>query len=116
MIKLHCGATPANHVESALFGHEKGAFTGAHDRHAGKFMEANAARYVRMPDLVGAVDLQAQVKKYIKHAGSRGKAGAKLNVDQDYLIKLEAGEKDKVPFHVLKKLGLRADTRFYLAE
>ncbi|HAL07842.1 MAG TPA: hypothetical protein DCP26_10920, partial [Brevundimonas sp.] len=37
----NCGALPANLVESILFGHEKGAFTGAHEKHAGKFVEAN---------------------------------------------------------------------------
>ncbi|MGZ8305214.1 MAG: sigma-54-dependent transcriptional regulator, partial [Allosphingosinicella sp.] len=35
MVMLNCAATPANHIESALFGHEKGAFTGAFDRHIG---------------------------------------------------------------------------------
>ncbi|MEX0853256.1 MAG: sigma-54 dependent transcriptional regulator [Bauldia sp.] len=40
-ITVNCGAIPANLVESILFGHEKGAFTGAADRHVGKFREAN---------------------------------------------------------------------------
>ncbi len=40
-ITVNCGAIPDNLVESILFGHEKGAFTGAADKHIGKFREAN---------------------------------------------------------------------------
>src|SRR5208283_4156707 len=40
-VTVNCGALPANLVESILFGHEKGAFTGATEKHAGKFVEAN---------------------------------------------------------------------------
>ena len=40
-VAVNCGALPANLIESILFGHEKGAFTGAHDKHLGKFQEAN---------------------------------------------------------------------------
>ncbi len=41
-ITVNCGALPANLVESILFGHEKGAFTGATEKHVGKFLEANS--------------------------------------------------------------------------
>ena len=40
-VAVNCGAIPDNLVESLLFGHEKGAFTGATDRHIGKFVEAS---------------------------------------------------------------------------
>jgi DNA-binding NtrC family response regulator len=40
-ITLNCAAVPAELVESELFGHEKGAFTGAAQRHAGKFEQAD---------------------------------------------------------------------------
>ena len=43
-VAVNCGAIPDNLVESILFGHEKGAFTGATERHTGKFVEAQAAR------------------------------------------------------------------------
>src|SRR5207253_2612465 len=39
-VAVNCGAIPDNLVESILFGHEKGAFTGATERHTGKFVEA----------------------------------------------------------------------------
>jgi len=40
-VAVNCGALPENLVESILFGHEKGAFTGATERHTGKFVEAD---------------------------------------------------------------------------
>ena len=40
-VTVNCGALPENLVESILFGHEKGAFTGATEKHAGKFVEAH---------------------------------------------------------------------------
>ena len=59
-VAVNCGALPENLVESILFGHEKGAFTGAHDRHAGKFQEAQGG--VLFLDEVGELPLDMQVK------------------------------------------------------
>ncbi|PZO77927.1 MAG: sigma-54-dependent Fis family transcriptional regulator [Mesorhizobium amorphae] len=59
-VTVNCGAIPDNLVESILFGHEKGAFTGATERHAGKFAEANGGTLFL--DEVGDLPLDAQVK------------------------------------------------------
>lgn len=59
-ITVNCGALPENLVESILFGHEKGAFTGASDKHAGKFTEANGGTLFL--DEVGELPLETQVK------------------------------------------------------
>ena len=59
-IAVNCGAIPDNLVESILFGHEKGAFTGATERHIGKFVEASGGTLFL--DEVGELPQAAQVK------------------------------------------------------
>jgi DNA-binding NtrC family response regulator len=59
-VAVNCGAIPDNLVESLLFGHEKGAFTGATDRHTGKFVEASGGTLFL--DEVGELPANAQVK------------------------------------------------------
>jgi len=59
-VAVNCGAIPDNLVESILFGHEKGAFTGATERHTGKFVEAHGGTLFL--DEVSELPLSAQVK------------------------------------------------------
>ena len=59
-ISVNCGAIPENLVESILFGHEKGAFTGAVARSAGKFVEADGGTLFL--DEIGELPLDTQVK------------------------------------------------------
>ena len=59
-VAVNCGAIPDNLVESILFGHEKGAFTGATERHTGKFVEASGGTLFL--DEVSELPLPAQVK------------------------------------------------------
>ncbi len=60
LITVNCGALPENLVESLLFGHEKGAFTGASEKHIGKFEEANGGTLFL--DEIGELPLDLQVK------------------------------------------------------
>jgi len=60
MVTINCGAIPANLVESELFGHEKGAFTGAFERKIGKFVTADGGTLFL--DEIGEMPLDAQVK------------------------------------------------------
>jgi len=60
MVKINCAALPANLIESELFGHEKGAFTGASDRRIGKFELANNGTLFL--DEMGEMPLELQVK------------------------------------------------------
>jgi DNA-binding NtrC family response regulator len=59
-ISVHCGAIPETLIESELFGHEKGAFTGAHRRKLGKFEVASGGTIFL--DEIGTISKSAQVK------------------------------------------------------
>ncbi len=57
---VHCAAIPANLLESELFGHEKGAFTGANERRVGRFESADGGTLFL--DEIGEIDATTQVK------------------------------------------------------
>ena len=59
-VAVNCGAIPENLVESILFGHEKGAFTGAVGKSLGKFVEADGGTLFL--DEIGELPLDMQVK------------------------------------------------------
>jgi DNA-binding NtrC family response regulator len=59
-VTVNCGAIPENLIESILFGHEKGSFTGATDKHLGKFQEADGGTLFL--DEIGELRLDMQVK------------------------------------------------------
>ena len=77
-ISVHCGAIPDSLVESELFGHEKGAFTGAIRRKLGKFELAHGGTIFL--DEIGTVSQSVQVKL--------------LNVIQERMIQRVGGEND----------------------
>ena len=59
-ITVNCAALPLSLLESELFGHEKGAFTGANDKRIGKFEQADGGSIFL--DEIGEMPLEAQVK------------------------------------------------------
>ncbi len=59
-VKVHCAALPETLLESELFGHEKGAFTGAIARKRGRFELANTGTIFL--DEIGEINIQTQVK------------------------------------------------------
>jgi DNA-binding NtrC family response regulator len=74
-ITLNCAAVPAELIESELFGHEKGAFTGATSRHLGKFEQAHGGTLFLdeigdMPAIMQAKLLRVLEQKEIERIGS----------------------------------------------
>ena len=91
-VAVNCGAVPANLVESILFGHEKGSFTGATDKHLGKFQEASGGTLFL--DEVGELPLDIQVKLLrALQEGEIDPIGAKRSVKVDVRI-LSATNRD----------------------
>ena len=83
IIKVNSAALPSNLIESELFGHEKGAFTGAFEKRLGRFEQANNGTIFL--DEIGDMPLETQVKllrvlqqKEIERIG--GKAPVKVNI------------------------------------
>ncbi|MHB8522010.1 MAG: sigma-54-dependent transcriptional regulator [Limisphaerales bacterium] len=60
MVTVHCAALAPTLLESELFGHEKGAFTGAHERRVGRFEQAQGGTLFL--DEIGEIDASIQVK------------------------------------------------------
>lgn len=75
-VKVNCGAIPESLIDSALFGHERGAFTGAHNQQLGYFEQAqNGTLFL---DEIGELPMQAQARllhvvqfREIKRVGSK---------------------------------------------
>ncbi|MBU6401944.1 MAG: sigma-54 dependent transcriptional regulator [Verrucomicrobia bacterium] len=60
LVTVHCAGLPLTLLESELFGHEKGAFTGAHERRIGRFEQAQGGSLFL--DEIGEIDPSVQVK------------------------------------------------------
>jgi len=83
LVKINCATLPATLIESELFGHEKGSFTGATDKRTGKFEQANGGTIFL--DEIGEMPVDLQVKllrvlqeKEIEPIGCR--SSIKINV------------------------------------
>ncbi len=84
-VTVNCGAIPENLVESILFGHEKGSFTGANAKHLGKFQEADTGTLFL--DEVGELPLDMQVKLLrVLQEGEVDPIGSKRPVSVDVRI------------------------------
>lgn len=82
MVTINCGAIPSELVESELFGHEKGAFTGAHARKEGCFELANKGTLFL--DEIGEMPIEIQVKLLrAVELGSFRRVGGKEEIQVD---------------------------------
>jgi DNA-binding NtrC family response regulator len=82
MVSVNCGAIPSDLVESELFGHEKGAFTGAHSRKEGCFEQADGG--MLFLDEIGEMSFDNQVKLLRAiELGSFRRVGGKEEIEVD---------------------------------
>jgi DNA-binding NtrC family response regulator len=88
LFTLNCGATPGNLIESELFGHEKGAFAGAFEKHVGKLVEADGATLFVDDITAIPADVQAKLAHYLESNGVLP-IGASRQIDAD--VRLVAG-------------------------
>lgn len=84
-VAVNCAAIPDGMLESVLFGHKKGSFTGAHKDHKGKFIESSGGTLFL--DEVGEMDLDMQAKilrvietSTVDQIGSSGEQDIDLNI------------------------------------
>jgi DNA-binding NtrC family response regulator len=84
-ISVHCGAIPDTLLESELFGHEKGAFTGADRRRLGKFEIANGGTIFL--DEVGTITPSAQIKLLgVLQEKTFQRVGGEIDIETDVRI------------------------------
>ncbi len=109
-VAVNCGALPANLAESILFGHEKGAFTGAVDKTLGKFREADGGTLFL--DEIGELPLDLQVKLLrVLQEGEIDPVGGKRPVKIDVRI-VSATNRD--PAQQVKDGAFREDLFYRL--
>lgn len=85
LVTVHCAALSPTLLESELFGHEKGSFTGAHERRIGRFEEANGGTLFL--DEIGEIDPSTQVK-LLRFLGERTfeRVGSNKTVSSDVRV------------------------------
>src|SRR5438105_6560724 len=105
MVTVHCAALSPTLLESELFGHEKGAFTGAHERRIGRFEQAQGGTLFL--DEIGEIDASTQIKllrflgeRTFERVGSNKTLSADVrliaatNKDLDELVKARSFRED----------------------
>ena len=110
MVTVHCAALSPTLLESELFGHEKGAFTGAHERRIGRFEEANGGTLFL--DEIGEIDPGTQVK-LLRFLGERTfeRVGSNKTLSSDVRV-ITATNKNLT--EMVRTGGFREDLYFRL--
>ena len=110
LVTVHCAALSPTLLESELFGHEKGAFTGAHERRIGRFEQASGGTLFL--DEVGEIDQSIQVK-LLRFLGERTFERVGSNQTQTADVRLIAATNRNLEEEVIKG-NFREDLFFRL--
>ena len=109
-IAVNCGAIPEGTIDSELFGHEKGAFTGAHDNRKGYFEVANGGTIFL--DEVAELPLSSQVRLLrILESGEFMKVGSSKTIHTD--VRIIAATNINIP-NAIKEGKFREDLYYRL--
>jgi DNA-binding NtrC family response regulator len=110
MVTVHCAALSPTLLESELFGHEKGAFTGAHERRIGRFEQAQGGTLFL--DEIGEIDATVQIK-LLRFLGERTfeRVGSNKTITADVRL-IAATNKDLA--EQVRKGAFREDLYFRL--
>ncbi|HHN66437.1 MAG TPA: sigma-54-dependent Fis family transcriptional regulator, partial [Thermopetrobacter sp.] len=109
-VAVNCGAIPENLVESTLFGHEKGAFTGAVSKHIGKFQEASGGTLFLDEVAELSLDMQVKLLRALQE-GEIDPVGARRPVKVDVRI-ISATNRDMI--EMVKQGTFREDLYYRL--
>ncbi len=110
-IKMNCAAIPPELIESTLFGHERGAFTGATTTSAGKFEQAHLGTLLL--DEVGDMSLETQAKLLrVLEAGEIERVGGRRTIPVDVRV---LSATNKSPLDEIAAGRFREDLYFRLA-
>jgi two-component system response regulator AtoC len=110
MVTVHCAALSPTLLESELFGHEKGAFTGAHERRIGRFEQAQGGTLFL--DEIGEIDATIQIK-LLRFLGERTFERVGSNKTQMADVRLVAATNKDLP-GLVKAGTFREDLFFRL--
>jgi len=110
-VKMNCAAIPPELIESTLFGHERGAFTGATSTAAGKFEQAHLGTLLL--DEVGDMSLETQAKLLrVLEAGEIERVGGRRTIPVDVRV---LSATNKSPLDEIASGRFREDLYFRLA-
>lgn len=109
---FNCGAVAANLAESELFGHEKGAFSGATKRHHGHFERADGGTLLLDEITEMNIDLQTKLLRVLETRKLR-RLGAEENIDFDVRIICAS---NRSPEQAVREGTLRADLYYRLSQ